>query len=57
VLAHVSSRYRENASVVIAGDMNQPNERDYPAVEWAALSKDLARSWPDFNPNPREVVA
>lgn len=30
--------------VVVGGDLNQPNQGDYPAVEWAAISADLIRA-------------
>lgn len=29
---------------VVAGDLNQPNERDYPPHEWEVIAQDLARA-------------
>jgi endonuclease/exonuclease/phosphatase family metal-dependent hydrolase len=46
VLSHVAERRRAGVEAValIGGDLNQPNEADYPSQEWRVIAEDLRRA-------------
>ena len=44
VLRHAKDEVGHGLPTFIAGDMNQPNEGDYPAAEWQVIAKDMTRA-------------
>jgi len=56
VLQHVASLGEPHKLTLIAGDMNQPNEDDYPPLEWSAIAQDMQRAKLDLSDGAMECM-
>lgn len=56
VVDHAHAQRMPHALTLIAGDMNQPNEVDYPGAEWEAIAADMRRAKLDLSDGARDFL-
>lgn len=56
VVEHARTHGMPHVLTIVAGDMNQPNEADYPEQEWAAIADDMRRAKLDLSDGAMECM-